>query len=195
MGIPPERVADAASALDRPASPLLSLSVGHTVALPRDLTDDEWDRLLADLRSTFQAAGRVHDHGGSRGWTNGNLHAFVEPTVAGHRLRMGTTKGTARSLLLAGGSMLGVALVLLVVRFFMGGLGDALDGLAILALLGLGSAGAGVLQLPGWSRKRRRQMEEIGERVRGSMAELPEEEDRGAPGSVRSGPDATEGDS
>lgn len=173
VGIAPARVADAASALGRPSGSPLPLSVSRTVPLPREPTDEEWERLVADLRATFRAAGRVHRHGGLKGWTNGNLHAFVEPAESGYRLRMGSMKESARAFLLAGGAVLALATILLVVRFFMGGLGDAADGLTILALLGLGSAGAGALQLPGWARTRRRQMEEIGQRLRASMEELP----------------------
>ena len=102
VGLPPERIFEAASALDRrrevpPSRTSLGvpISVGLTVDLPRAPTDREWDMLVAELRTTFRARGRVESTGGSRQWVNGNLHAYVEPTQSGYRLRMGTLKGNA----------------------------------------------------------------------------------------------------
>src|SRR5690606_21476228 len=70
VGLPPEKVAEAAATLDqrgdRPRLPaLLGMpgSVHRTVQLPRLPSDREWELLLGDLRATFAARGRV----GSRG--------------------------------------------------------------------------------------------------------------------------------
>lgn len=175
VGISPERMADAASTLDRSDGSILPLSVRHTVSLPRDPTDPEWERLVADLRSTFEAPGNLHVQGNLRGWSNGNLHAFVEPTESGYRLRMGTTRGNTQALFIGGGVFLSFALVVLLVRFLTGGLPDAMDGVAILSALGLGMMGVGALPLSGWARKRRRQMQEIGGRLVASMTETPED--------------------
>src|SRR3954449_6387158 len=64
-GIAPERIADAAAALDLrrgapppPPHPGMPVSVGRTVELPRAPTDREWELLVAELRETFGAHGR-----------------------------------------------------------------------------------------------------------------------------------------
>src|SRR5690606_32585653 len=111
VGIDPDVVARAAAALDArpPSAPRRSwgmpIEVGRIARLQRNLTDDEWDRLVAALRSTFGARGKVHVQGGLREWSNGNLRAAVEPAEdGGYRLRLGTLKGDA-----AGINALGLA--------------------------------------------------------------------------------------
>src|SRR5688572_13988748 len=86
VGIPPERIAEAASSLERNRPPIprrtelgMPMSAAHVMELPRALTDREWALVVADLRETFGARGNESSHGASRQWTNGNLHAFVEP--------------------------------------------------------------------------------------------------------------------
>lgn len=178
VGIEPDAVARAAAALDRGALPVraeadgplgLPLSVSHAVSLPRDLTEREWERLVAELRETFRAPGRVQHHGGLRQWSNGNLHALVEPTGDGYRLRLGTTKGNARPLFLAGSAMVGMALIFLVLSLI--GLGSAsVEGVVILSAIGLAQIGFAAIPLPGWARTRKRQMEAIAERVTAALA-------------------------
>ncbi|CAN5827239.1 hypothetical protein BH23GEM5_BH23GEM5_23600 [soil metagenome] len=100
VGIAPEAVSRAATTLDVSATPArkswgMPIEVARTVPLRRALTDHEWDQLVAELRATFRARGRVMVQGGLREWANGNLHACVEPTDDGYRLRLGTIKGNA----------------------------------------------------------------------------------------------------
>ena len=73
----------------------LPLGVAQTVEFDRKLTDQEWERIVADLRETFEAPGVVRQQGSLRQWTNGNLQALLEPTATGQRLRMRTVKGNA----------------------------------------------------------------------------------------------------
>ena len=94
-GITPEYIARAAAAIERtgPIPPPTTyfgfpVSVARTVDLPGPLSDQEWDRLVADLRETFQATGEVRSEGSLRQWRNGNLHALIEPTDSGHRLSL-----------------------------------------------------------------------------------------------------------
>src|SRR5205814_7625184 len=93
VGIPAELVDQAARSLEgqgRDATRLflgLPLGVGRTVDLGRRLTDDEWERLVVDLRETFDARGSIRTDGTLKQWTNGNLQALLEPTAGGHRLR------------------------------------------------------------------------------------------------------------
>src|SRR5687768_8444679 len=66
-GLSPEAVAQAARALDQPAQPVpsrflgLPLGVARTVTLDRRLTDQDWERLVVQLRETFNAR-RSEEH-------------------------------------------------------------------------------------------------------------------------------------
>lgn len=173
VGLEPGRVASAAAALDRPApEPVvrrrllgLPLSAGRTVDLPRAPTDEEWEILVSELRETFQARGKVSGHGALREWTNGNLHAFVERTEAGYRLRMGTVKGNAIPMALGGSGAILFGLPLALGEFAKGQTGD---GFIVLALFGVGGAVAlfnGLAGLPRWARTRQAQMDRLAERA------------------------------
>jgi hypothetical protein len=185
VGIPAEAVADAARSLDRPPAFQrtlgLPLTVSRTVALPRDLTDLEWERLVGELRETFRARGKVQQLGRLRQWTNGNLHALVEPTADGFRLRLGSTKGDARQLMLGGGMILTFAALVAVLGFL--GIGGEPEKfirlLSILGPTGVGVFAAGAIRVPGWARTRREQMDALAARVE-AMVALPAGGDGGA---------------
>jgi len=171
VGIAPEAVARAARSLDargRAASTrLLGLPIGvaRTVELGRRLTDAEWEHLVVDLREVFNAGGTVRSQGSLRQWTNGNLQALLEPTPTGDRLRLQTVKGSARAWMGAGGFTAGVAGAVAIAGAAAGQLGHSIPGVLFLLVTGLGMFAGGAFQLPGWARVRRRQMEEIAERL------------------------------
>jgi hypothetical protein len=165
VGIPADAVSRAAAALEaRAAEPRRSwgmpVEVGRTVPLPRPLTDAEWERLVAELRTTFRARGRIDVDGGLRQWSNGNLHVAVEPGENGYRLRMGTLKGGATEInglglagVVTGGALLGASAL-------TGG------GIDLAAPLMLGAGGiaaflANLVRLPRWASERSRQMAHI----------------------------------
>jgi hypothetical protein len=171
VGVAPERIAEAASALDlrrnvRPRRTHLGqpLSVGRTVDLPRAPTDQEWEMIVAELRETFNARGKVSVLGGLREWRNGNLHACIEPTEAGHRLRLGTLKGESLTLARLGTGGILSAIILLVV-FLLTGETDAFGGPLLLAAGGAAALVASAVRLPGWAREREDQMEYIAART------------------------------
>src|SRR5207248_8953867 len=70
VGIPSELVTRAAHGLERggrvSVRRFLGLPVGvaRTVPLQRTLTEAEWERLVVDLRETFDARGRLRSEGG-----------------------------------------------------------------------------------------------------------------------------------
>ena len=169
VGIPSESVTRAAHRLDARQAPDtrswmgVPVGVGRTVDLPRPLTDLEWQRLVANLRETFNATGRVEDAGGLRQWWNGNLRVLVEPTGSGYRLRMTTTKGDFRTLTAMGFSILAMALML----FFVGGLSSSVDaaGPVFLGLVGMVTLGANLGRMPSWARTRSRQMDQLATEV------------------------------
>ena len=171
VGVHPSSIARAAEALDagiaRPPrrSIGMPIEVIRVIPLPRAPTDDEWAQLVAELRATFRAKGRVTVEGGIREWSNGNLHAVVEPGAKGYRLRLGTIKGDASGVnavgftgLLAGAAVLGSMLLSgdvlgsVIVPIIFGGAG-------ITALL------ANMVRLPRWARERAGQMEHIADRA------------------------------
>lgn len=172
VGLPPERVAAAAAELEHQVDaprPLALLgmpgTVNRTVMLPRLPTEREWELLLADLRTTFAARGRDRSRGTLRDWTNGNLFALVEPTETGARLRLGTMKGDAVVVNMAGIGALIAALVT-ALEFAVPG-GDASSVLlpVVWALVGLAAFGFNALRLSGWADTRERQMNSIAERA------------------------------
>lgn len=162
VGISAESIAEAARSLELAGRPVsreflgLPIGVGLTVEFDRPLTDADWERLVADLRETFDARGVVRYDGPFRQWTNGNLQALVEPTAKGHRVRLKTMRQQSRNMM-AGG--LG-ALVAAAALFATGNPGAA-GGVGFLATVGLGMFGFGALSLPGWARQRRTQMEQV----------------------------------
>lgn len=171
VGIPAELVEHAARSVDLQGSEgtrrFLGLPIGvsRTVELGRRLTDDEWERVVVDLRETFDARGRVAGEGSLRQWTNGNLQALLEPTATGHRLRMRTLMGRARALMSAGIALGAGSTAVLVASAFAGDVAGALGQVGIMLATGTGLFGMGAVQLPRWARLRRRQMEGVAARV------------------------------
>jgi len=178
VGIPPALVARAAGSLDstgRSASRVFlgfPIGVGRTVDLPRRLTDADWERLVVDLRETFDARGAMRSEGPFRQWTNGNLQALLEPTATGHRLRLRTIKSDARLLMTAGIGMVASSGAVAIAAGIAGRLasGDAISNVAMLGVLGIGVFALGALRIPGWARLRRRQMDAVAERLLAAMS-------------------------
>ncbi len=171
-GIPPELVAAAARALDRPPPPApsrflgVTVGVARTVELDRRMSTEEWERLVVLLRDTFQARGNVRVDGSLRQWTNGNLQVLVEPSERGDRVRLRTRNGNAQALMTAGGGLIVLAAMTLIV----GGDGgaSAAGSAAFLGAGGLGAFGVALARLRGWAPLRAQQMEAIADRLEAS---------------------------
>lgn len=181
VGIPPERLVEAAAAIELAGRSTsrrflgLPIGVGLSIELGRKLSDEEWERFVADLRETFDAPGSMKQEGSSRHWSNGNLQAFLEPSATGHRIRLRTVKGDARGLMIGGLGLLGFASSAMVIAALRGlVIGDVgfLLSLATLGTMGAGMFGVAGLRLPGWARLRSRQMEEVAARA-AALASLP----------------------
>lgn len=173
-GIAPEAVEQAARSLAQGPPPreprLLGLPIGvrHTIELGRRMTDPEWERLVVELRETFEARGKLHSEGSFRQWSNGNLQVLLEPSGDGHRIRFRTLKSGARMMILTGLGLLGSAVVVgFVSRLTLGAvdLWGSTGDIGMLALVGVGLLVAAAVQLPGWARLRKRQMEELAARL------------------------------
>jgi hypothetical protein len=179
VGVDPASIARAAATLDaggitRPRTTLgLPMEVGRVVPLARAPTDQEWERLVAELRATFHAQGRVAGHGGMREWSNGNLHACVEPSAHGYQLRLGTVKGDARALNALGATGLLAGATVAVSMLLAGEVHGALVVPAIFGTAGMGAFLANMLRLPRWARQRERQMGHIANRAQDIIPPLP----------------------
>ncbi|HYX81840.1 MAG TPA: hypothetical protein VE714_05560 [Gemmatimonadales bacterium] len=171
VGISADAVAHAAQALDVRIAPAsrtifgLPIGVSRTVNLNRRLTEDEWERLVVQLREVFNARGRTRSDGSLRQWTNGNLQVLLEPTETGHRLRFGTLHGAARGAIGMGFAMLGIGATIAVVSALSGTLASAVPGLSFLVATGAGFIASGALRLPRWARIRQKQMEALAAQV------------------------------
>lgn len=176
VGIPPTAVSRAAQSLDRPRSAAvpqtflgLPIAVERTVALDRNLTDTEWELLVVQLREVFRARGTVRAQGSMREWSNGNLHALLEPTPTGYQLRLGTFKGNARASTAIGTLMLGMSAVVGFVVASHGTIADAAPSIASLGTIGAVFLANGVLRLPSWARLRRRQIDDVAAQLTRTM--------------------------
>lgn len=169
VGISAEQISAAAGTIERVGRTTkrtflgLPVGVGRTVELERKLSDAEWDRLVVELRDTFDAKGRIKQEGNFRQWSNGNLQAMLEPVGDAHRLRMRTFKGNAYGYLVGGLGMIGVGVVTAIVSASRGAVDVSSSWMTL--MLGGGLLAIGAAMLPGWARERRRQMQQIAERV------------------------------
>lgn len=171
VGIAPARIAEAARAVSsREASGVprrffgAPASVKRVVPIARALDEDEWARLVADVRETFGATGRVSVHGSLRSWRNGNLQVHVEPHGDAYRVRMQTVKSAAtRSS--PGGAFVLVGAVLMLLSAV--GVADAevLAPAVAFAAAGVGQLAWVRATLPGWAAERAAQMEGLAERI------------------------------
>jgi hypothetical protein len=176
VGIAPEAIASAARSLDlgdrQSVRRLfgLPIGVGLTANLGRQLSEQEWQRLVVDLRETFDARGRVHEEGVFRQWTNGNLQVLVEPTADGNQVRMRTFKQDGPLYIGMGLGLVGLAVAAFAARYLAGA--DAahlLQRFLPVAVIGAGLSAFGAIRLPGWARERRAQMENIVARLRSAQ--------------------------
>ena len=186
-GIPADQIARAALSLSRseakPTQHFLGMTtgVGHTVHLARKLTDEEWERFIAEVRETFGAQGKLTSEGSLKQWSNGNLRVLLEPTDAGHRVRFLTVKGNA-PWTLSGGLALTAAGVIGETTAVLTGVAHDVGLVAffgVLGAIGIGAVATTVLRLPRWARTRQAQMEELGARVTAMALKPPPASDRG----------------
>src|SRR6185369_8918194 len=170
VGIEPARVAHAAARLDARGTPApvrrsfgLPVGVSRVVDLPRAPTDREWERLIAEFRTTFGAQGQATTTGGLREWSVGSLHISIEPTEHGEQLRLTTLKEDAMILNGFSALMAGMSVIMGTVVATAGQPGKVLPVMGMFGGMALFSFGANLVRLPGWARLRERQMEAIAE--------------------------------
>lgn len=171
-GIEPARVAAAAALLDAQmkVAPVrrsfgLPIGVSRVIDLPRAPSDREWEQLVSLFRTTFDTQGQMATSGGMREWSEGNLHITVEPTAHGQQLRLRTLNDSAMVLNVLGSLFGGMALLMGGVVAAAGKPEKALLVLGMFGTMAVVALGANVVRLPGWARKRDRQMEAIAEQA------------------------------
>lgn len=184
VGVAPERIADAATALDRRRSALprrtdlgMPVSASRSVDLPRAPTDREWALLVGELRETFSARGQDRSSGELREWSNGNLHASIAPAEEGYRFRVRTVKGNAVALNRVGILALVMAVVMLMALALSGGLEEGLFIPLLFMMMGTGALASNAVRLPGWAREREAQMEYITARAQALIGPASAAED------------------
>ena len=172
VGIAPERIVDAARAVDsrnvvRPQRTFLGAprSVARVVAIPRALTDDEWMRLVVDLRETFGAVGKLSQHGPLRSWTNGNLEVHVEPEGDHFRVRMQSLKGDVLPLAGVSGAMLFMGTIFMIASAIESSGPEGFAIGALFGVVGLGQLAYSRATLPRWANERAEQMEALAGRI------------------------------
>ena len=173
VGIAPEQIEAASKAVELSWRPSvrrflgIPVGVGLSVDLNRRLSDDEWERLVVDLRETFDARGKLKQDGSFRQWSNGNLQALLEPAAGGQRLRLKTEKGEARGMIIGGFLMLAFAAASVLIAVARGRFDDLglFTSLGTLATAGAVMLGFGAIGLPRWARLRRQQMEHVATRA------------------------------
>jgi hypothetical protein len=147
--------------------------VGRMVSLPRAPTDQEWELLVAELRTTFGGKGELTSHGGMREWSHGGLHGFIEPTESGYRFRLTDTMEGAIGATFLGGFFLAFALLIFVVllgkddpgfRFFVPG---------FFSVIGAALIAAPSIALPRWADRRENQMQHVMGRARALIDSAP----------------------
>lgn len=173
VGISPESITLAAQSLDQLGQPAqqnilgLPVGVGQSVELDRPFTDEDWELLVAHMRTTFNARGTIRYDGPFRQWTNGNLQALVEPTANGHRIRIQSYSTDARVMILGGTFITGLAAATFIGAALTGTLANtgAAPGSAMLAMFGLSILTGGALRVRNWARRRKAQFEDILARI------------------------------
>jgi len=178
VGLPPDRISQAVAVFEArgesvPRGTTLGLptSVGRVVPLPRNLSDREFELLIAELRTTFGGKGEVTSQGGLREWSHGTLHAFIEPTETGHRLRL-TDSSVAVGGIFLGGSLMALALLVFVVLLGKDDPGFKFAVPAFFCLVGGRLAAGSAMMLPRWARVQEKRMEHIS-RYAASLLALP----------------------
>jgi hypothetical protein len=168
VGLSPSRIMQAVAEFEGrgasvPRGTTLGLptSVGSIVALPRNPSDREWELLIAELRTTFGGKGELTSQGGLREWSHGTVHAFIEPTESGHRLRLADSRLAAVGGIALGGFFLAFALMILIVLLGKDDPGFRFVVPAFFSFIGGGMIAGNVVALPAWAREQERRMEHI----------------------------------
>jgi len=178
VGVPEDRIRQAVAAFEAQGASVprgttlgLPTSVGSIVTLPRSPSDREWELLIAELRTTFGGKGVVTSYGGLREWSHGTVHAFVEPTETGHRLRLADSNVATMGGMALGGILLAFAFLIFVILLGKDDPGVKFAVPAFFSLIGASLMAGTVVALPRWAREQEERMEHINSRAVSLLAQ------------------------
>ena len=175
VGIRSEDVSAAAHALvrGRHRTPMASMrrraTIKRVVELRSIPTDAQWDRMVVDLREVIGTPGAVERSGSLRSWHGAGVEVHGEPVGAGYRIRIVAKNENAAQSVIGGG-------VSVVVGFLMAGAmvaagtADAvtIGASALVVATGVGMASWGRFALVRWTRRMKRQLDQVTSLLRGS---------------------------
>lgn len=172
-GITGSSIAAAAAALDRaprtvgaPRLLWMRTGVSQTITLPRPLDDTAWRYLAAYVRETFEATGREDERPGQHEWRNGNLRITLEAIGESALLQMTTHRGNARALARVAGWLF-VSSAAIETGTIVSAQGfHVVAAAVILAAGGAAATTAAMLQLRGWTSRRRAQFDAVADYAR-----------------------------
>ena len=175
-GISPEFIAQAAAVLDGGGGSYIveslfgfPLMMTKHIPLPGKMDDEDWERLVVDLRELFGMEGVLSQEGSFRKCVMGDMAVHVEPTNSGHRVRIvvGEQKKGANDLGLGFGSiMFLVSLIFWFQAFFLGKMTPAVVWPGIILLLVSLAPLVPLLFSHGWAAKHKLQIEKIVYRIK-----------------------------
>jgi hypothetical protein len=178
VGVVPTRVAEAARSLEFHSAVLptrrsigMPLELGRVLDVRREVTEDEWRLIVAELRDAIGEQGQIMSRGGIREWTAGTFQAVLEPTHRGHRICLRVHKEGARLGNAVGSGILAVGLILL--AWIVSGTSPPIVEVSMLLSMAIGGGilVSGLLSLPRWTRLREGQLEHVVDRVTALLAE------------------------
>ena len=173
-GIDPKYIARAVASLNKHPQHLptkkhlgIPYGVARSIELPATFSDRDWEQLVVDLRRTFRATGKIKQDGSLREWSNGNLHALVEPTSDGYQLHIETRKGNMMGFLYGGVAYILMSLILMATLTADPGQNMTFAFLisGLFGVLGISAVATVGLTQPRWARNRVHQMEAICKRA------------------------------
>jgi len=182
VGVAPQRVAEAARSIDFQSDVLSSrrslgmpVELGRVLDVHREVTEDEWGHVVAELRNAIGERGQVMSRGGIREWAAGTFHAFLQPTETGHRILLRVHKEGARLQNALGAGILSLGLVLL--AWIVSGTSPPVVEVSMLLSMALGGGllVSGLLSLPRWTRLREGQLEHVVSRIAALLQEPAQE--------------------
>ncbi len=187
-GIQPEYIAQAAAILDRGGTSLIEeslfgfpLTISKVVNLSGKMSDEDWERLVVDLREMFGQEGQLKQEGSFRKCIMGDVVVHVEPTNTGHRARI--VAGEQKKGAVDFG--LGLAFVIFLVSLFFWFqalfLGKMIPSVlwpgAVFLLLSMFPF-VQLSLMPRWAEKRRAQLEKIAFRIKERAGLLKQRDDQ-----------------
>ena len=172
-GIKPEFIARAAASVDRKVSTPapdtalgLPVSVGKTVDLAGDFSDEDWQQLVTDLHDVMEVTGRVSENGRMRIWEYDHMEVVVEPVAKGHRIRMRSRHELFSAGLYGGLMFFAMGLFFLLIVASKGDLMTYKSIVSMFSVVGAGAMGGSAFKLAGWRKEQEARMDTLLSRLK-----------------------------